>query len=83
MALFGRKNDCVREDKIQPFKLNVGNELMINSKFSYLNEPKNPNEFNYKAFLESKNVFHTVFTESKNISAISRTIIFNLSQIGT
>lgn len=77
----GRTIVYVKQDST--FKLNVGNELLINSKFSYLNEPKNPNEFNYKAFLESKNVFHTVFTESKNISAISKNNNFHLSQIGT
>jgi len=63
-------------------KLNVGNKLYIKSNFSYLNEPKNPNEFNYKAFLESKNVFHTVFAESQNISTISNNNTFHLSQIG-
>lgn len=62
-------------------KLNVGNKIYINSKFSHITEPKNPNEFNYKAFLESKNVFHTVFAESENITVISNNH-FNLSQIG-
>lgn len=65
------------------FKLSVGNELLINSKFSYLNESKNPNEFNYKEFLESKNVFHTVFIENKNLCVISKNNNFHLSQIGT
>jgi len=77
----GRTIVYVKQDST--LKLNVGNELLINSKFSYLNEPKNPNEFNYKEFLESKNVFHTVFTESKTISAISKNNNFHLSQIGT
>ncbi len=77
----GRTIIYVRQDST--LKLSVGNKLYINSKFSYLNEPKNPYEFNYKAFLESKNVFHTVFTESKNISAISKNNDFHLSQIGT
>jgi len=62
-------------------ELIVGNKLLINSKFSYLNEPKNPNEFNYKEFLESKNVFHTVFAESKNIRVVSNNN-FQFSQIG-
>ncbi len=77
----GRTIVYVRQDST--LKLNVGNKLMINSKFSYLNEPKNPNEFNYKQFLESKNVFHTVFNESKNISTISSNNNFQFSQIGT
>ena len=76
----GRTIIYVKQDST--LKLNVGNKLYINSNFSYLNEPKNPNEFNYKEFLESKNVFHTVFAESKNISVISNSN-FQLSQIGT
>lgn len=71
----------VKQDSTCNF--NVGNRLLINSRFSHLNEPKNPYEFNYKEFLESKNVFHTVFTESKNISLISKSNDFQLSQIGT
>ena len=75
----GRTIVYVKQDST--LELNVGNKIYINSKFSYLNEPKNPNEFNYKAFLESKNVFHTVFVESKNISVIYNNN-FHLSQIG-
>ena len=76
----GRTIVYVKQDST--LQLNVGNKLSINSKFSYLNEPKNPYEFNYKEFLESKNVFHTVFTESKNISVISNNS-FHLTEIGT
>lgn len=53
--------------------LNIGNSILVNSKFSFVNEPKNPNEFNYKAFLESKNIFHTVYSKSKNIFIVSKT----------
>ncbi len=76
----GRTIVYVKQDST--LKLNVGNNLLINSKFSYVNEPKNPNEFNYKEFLESKNVFHTVFVERINISVLSNSN-FHLSQIGT
>jgi competence protein ComEC len=76
----GRTIVYIKQDSTTKFE--VGNKLFINSKFSYLNEPKNPNEFNYKEFLESKNVFHTVFAESKNISVISNNN-FQFSQIGT
>ncbi|MBA4240923.1 MAG: hypothetical protein C0448_09350 [Sphingobacteriaceae bacterium] len=76
----GRTLVYVKQDST--LLLNVGNKLYINSKFSYLNEPKNPNEFNYKTFLESKNIFHTVFAESKNINTISNNNNFYLSQIG-
>ena len=76
----GRTIVYVKQDSM--VELHVGNKLLLNSKFSYLNEPKNPYEFNYKEFLESKNVFHTVFAESKNISVIYNSN-FQLSQIGT
>lgn len=70
----------VRQDS--SIKLNVGDKLLIRSRFSYLTEPKNPNEFNYKEFLESKNIYHTVFTQSKNMSVINERARFHYSKIG-
>ncbi|HRF99941.1 MAG TPA: ComEC/Rec2 family competence protein [Bacteroidia bacterium] len=70
----------VRQDS--SIKLNVGDKLLIRSRFSYLTEPKNPNEFNYKEFLESKNIYHTVFAQSKNTSVINERARFHYSKIG-
>ena len=52
-------------------KLNLGNKLLLNSKFSHVNEPKNPNEFDYKTFLENKNIFQVVYAKPENTHIIS------------
>jgi competence protein ComEC len=50
--------------------LQIGDAVFINSKFSYVNEPKNPYEFNYKAFLENKNIYHVVYAKPQQLSLL-------------
>lgn len=47
-------------------KLSLGNNILLNTTFSHVNEPKNPNEFDYKTFLENRNIFHVVYSTTKN-----------------
>ena len=63
--------------------LTIGDKLFLNSKFSYLSRPKNPDEFDYKTFLENKNIFHTVFANSNQIQLISNHNQVNVSLLGT
>ncbi len=64
--------------------LTVGSVVYINSNFSYVNAPKNPNEFDYKLFLERKNIFHTVYANTGSTASSSLlNTSFSLSQIGT
>lgn len=60
----------------------LGNVLLLNAKFSYLTKPKNPNEFDYKSYLESKNIFHTVFSDNATTHIISTPESININQIG-
>lgn len=50
--------------------LQIGDAVFINSKFSYVNEPKNPFEFNYKIFLENKNIYHVVYAKPQQLSLL-------------
>lgn len=50
--------------------LQIGDAVFINSKFSYVNEPKNPYEFNYKAFLDNKNIYHVVYAKPQQLSLL-------------
>ncbi len=50
--------------------LQIGDAVFINSKFSYVNEPKNPYEFNYKEFLENKNIYHVVYAKPQQLSVL-------------
>jgi competence protein ComEC len=62
----------------------LGNTLFLKAKFSFVNTPKNPNEFNYKSFLENKNIFHTVYANPADVQLISRAnTIFRLTELGT
>jgi competence protein ComEC len=43
--------------------INYGDVFLIQSKFREVEGPKNPGAFDYKSFLERKNIFHTVYVK--------------------
>jgi competence protein ComEC len=64
-------------------QLELGNHLLLNSLFSYVNEPKNPYEFDYKTFLENKNIFHVVYAKSKQVTIVStKNYGFSFAKLG-
>ncbi len=52
--------------------LSIGDEILIDSKFNFISEPKNPGEFDYKTFLEERNIFHSVYANSSQLKIISK-----------
>lgn len=48
-------------------KLNIGDGLFLNTKLSAVNEPKNPYEFDYKRFLENKNIYHVIYAKPESV----------------
>ncbi len=64
-------------------QLSLGNKLLIHAKFSYINQPKNPQEFDYKSFLERKNIFHTVFANMNSVYSISNQENISWEKLGT
>ncbi len=55
----------------KPYKqLRFGQTLLINTKLIEIEPPKNPLEFNYKTYLENKQIFHTVFMDSASVALI-------------
>lgn len=48
------KDSCIR-------KLKSGDELFINAKLNNIDIARNPNEFNYKQYLDYKNISHQVY----------------------
>ncbi len=55
----------LKKDSIHAY--NVGDYLFLDCKWSYITEPKNPNEFNYKRYLENKNIFNIIYSDSKHV----------------
>jgi competence protein ComEC len=55
----------LKKDSLNTY--NVGDYLFLNTKWSYITEPKNPNEFNYKRYLENKNIFNIIYSDSKHV----------------
>jgi len=53
-----------------PENIVIGNTLFVHSKFGYINPPQNPDEFNYSSFLESKNIYHTVYASSSQLNKV-------------
>lgn len=63
---------------------NVGDQLLVNSKFTSIQEPKNPHEFNYKSYLAKQNIFHVVYTNHNEIiKTPSINSGFYLAEIGS
>lgn len=40
---------------------NTGDQVLLNTKLSAITAPQNPDEFDYKTFLERKNLFHAAY----------------------
>jgi competence protein ComEC len=65
-------------------KLNLGDNILFHTQFSHINEPQNPNEFDYKTFLENKNIFYVVYPKSAETHVFSKSNeTFNFIRIGT
>lgn len=61
----------------------VGQTVLVNAKLTSIDEPKNPGEFNYKRFLERRNIYRVVYADSGRyyrIQPVSNTI--NVNEFG-
>ncbi len=47
--------------------LAIGNTLLLKAKLAYVNAPQNPDEFDYKTFLEEKNIFHVIYAKPEEL----------------
>ncbi len=54
-------------DSLHPIQLNYGDELIITSHFSPTEPPFNPAEFDFKAWLASKNIYHQTFLNQNQL----------------
>ena len=62
----------------------LGNSLLLHTTFSHVNKPKNPNEFDYKTFLENRNIFHVVYAKTSDAHVFSENNhTFGMTRLGT
>jgi competence protein ComEC len=50
-----------------PKPLNTGDHVWLSSKLSVIPAPQNPDEFDYKTFLERKNLFHAAYVAPEKV----------------
>lgn len=48
----------------------LGDHVFVSAQLSVVSEPKNPYEFNYKSFLEDRNIFHTAYVQPVKLRII-------------
>jgi competence protein ComEC len=63
----------VKLDTLHPIRLNYGDELMIATKNLPIEPPYNPAEFDFKAWLATKNIYQQGFINQSNIIKLNRT----------
>lgn len=63
-------------------RLNPGTVLRLQSAFIHPKPPLNPHEFNYKEFLERKNIYYQSFVETNNVELMSEEKKFSLVNFG-
>lgn len=61
-------NTLLNIEKSQNFKpFSVDDILLVQSAFEDIGSPLNPNQFNYKAYLEKQYIYHQLYTQQEHI----------------
>ncbi len=58
---------ALQTDSLKPIKLNYGNELMVAAKYLPVAPPYNPAEFDFRAWLASKNCYQQAFVKQNQV----------------
>jgi competence protein ComEC len=64
---------ALKIDSLRPIKLNYGDELIIASKYLPVEPTYNPGEFNFKAWLASKNIYQQTFINQDHLIKLKTT----------
>lgn len=59
----------VKPENLNPLK--AGQSLLLRTRLSSVTERKNPEEFNYKNYLNAKQIYHTAFIDSSSFVSFS------------
>jgi competence protein ComEC len=58
---------ALKVDSIYPIQLKYGDELLMSVDYQPVEPPYNPNEFDFKAWLASKNIYHQTFIRQEQL----------------
>lgn len=61
---------ALKLDSLNPIRLSYGDELLINTHYQPVEPPYNPAEFNFKAWLASKNIYHQTFIRQEQLAKL-------------
>ncbi|NII82943.1 ComEC/Rec2 family competence protein [Pedobacter sp. SG908] len=73
-SLSGQILLTVKLDSLKPIKLKYGDEMMISVKYTEVEPPYNPAEFDFKAWLRSQNIYHQGFINQDHIVSTKKNI---------
>lgn len=66
-----------------PKRLSTGDQVWITAKLSAISAPQNPGEFDYRAFLERRNLFHAAYVAPEDLWLTGRqSTAWSLSRLG-
>ncbi|RZL37313.1 MAG: ComEC family competence protein, partial [Pedobacter sp.] len=66
----GKMMLALKLDEKKPIHLKYGDELMVSAKYLPVEPPYNPAEFDFKAWLATKNVYHQTFINQNHLIKI-------------
>ncbi|MFD2581833.1 ComEC/Rec2 family competence protein [Pedobacter vanadiisoli] len=67
IRLTGQILVAIRLDSVKPIQLKYGDEIIIPARYTDVELPYNPAEFDFKAWLGSQNIYHQAFMDQGHI----------------
>ncbi|WP_316825257.1 ComEC/Rec2 family competence protein [Pedobacter miscanthi] len=67
IRLSGQLLVALRLDSLKPIQLKYGDEILISVKYTEIEPPYNPAEFDFKAWLSHQNIYHQTFIDQEHI----------------
>ncbi|WP_344853866.1 ComEC/Rec2 family competence protein [Pedobacter jeongneungensis] len=67
VRLSGQLLVALRLDSLKPIQLKYGDEIIISAKYTEIEPPYNPAEFDFKAWLSHQNIYHQAFIDQAHL----------------
>ncbi|WP_293787784.1 ComEC/Rec2 family competence protein [uncultured Pedobacter sp.] len=74
MRLSGKMLLNVKLDSLKPIRIKYGDEMIISVRYTEIEPPYNPAEFNFKAWLANQNIYHQAFIDQDHIAATKNNV---------